>query len=115
MPVILPPLESIDVDAIVPVAIGPGCTRRDLPAPDGLRLWIVDIAAGAQWPWTDEHDATGEYVYVVSGELVEEDRRHGPGQFLVYGPWSRHRPRSDTGVRLFGMNPLASWTAHGPA
>jgi anti-sigma factor ChrR (cupin superfamily) len=69
-----------------------------------VRAWIVDIAAGAHWPYTDHHDAHGEEVYVVSGELIEGDRRYGAGHSLTFGPHSSHRPRSETGVRLFGIN-----------
>jgi anti-sigma factor ChrR (cupin superfamily) len=94
------------VDAAPLVTVGPGCTRRDLRTNAGARAWIVDIAPGAQWPHVDQHDALGEEVFVVSGELIEGDRRYGPGQHLSYAPNSRHQPRSDIGVRLFGFNLL---------
>ena len=94
------------VDAAPLVTVGPGCTRRDLQTNVGMRAWIVDIAPGAQWPHVDQHDAFGEEVFVVSGELIEGDRRYGPGQHLSYAPNSRHQPRSDIGVRLFGFNLL---------
>lgn len=97
-------LRAIHVDDVAVVVVGPGCTRRDLPSGDGVRAWIVDIAAGAQWPHTDHHDVQGEEVYVVSGELIEGDRRYSAGYSLTFGPHSSHRPRSDTGVRLFGIN-----------
>jgi anti-sigma factor ChrR (cupin superfamily) len=95
-----------EVEAVPVVAIGPGCTRRDLQTNDGVRAWIVDIAPGAQWPHVDHHDALGEEVFVVSGELIEGNRRYGAGQHLSYAPHSSHRPRSDFGVRLFGFNLL---------
>lgn len=95
-----------DVDALPEVIVGPGCTRRDLPANDGVRIWVVDIAPGAQWPHADHHGKFGEEVFVVSGELIEGDRRFGPGQHLSYPPHSIHRPRSEIGVRLFGFNLL---------
>jgi anti-sigma factor ChrR (cupin superfamily) len=100
----VPDVIATLVDAAPVVDIGPGCTRRDLPANAGVRTWIVDIAPGAQWPYVDHHDEYGEEVFVVSGELIEGDRRYGPGQHLCYAPGSSHQPRSDTGVRLFGIN-----------
>ena len=96
--------HAIDPNAIEPVHVGPGCTRRDLPANAGVRVWIVDMEPGAQWPYEDVHDATGEQVLILSGELIEGDRRLGPGTYLNFGPNSRHQPRTETGVRLFGLN-----------
>ena len=99
-------VRAKDVNAVSAIVVGPGCTRRDLPANDGVRIWIVDIAPGAQWPHVDRHGAFGEEVFVVSGELIEGERRYGPGQHLSYPPHSIHRPRSEIGVRLFGFNLL---------
>ena len=97
---------ATEIDAAPAVVIGPGCTRRDLPANAGARTWVVDIAPGAEWPCVDCHDEHGEEIFIVSGELIEGDRRYGPGQHLCYAPHSRHRPRSEIGVRLLGFNLL---------
>jgi hypothetical protein len=53
----------------------------------------------------DHHDI-GEEVYVVSGEMIEDERRFGPGTYLHFAPGSSHQPRTETGVRLFGLNLL---------
>jgi len=84
--------------------VGEGCYRYDLPEANGIRPWVVDIEAGAMWPQIDRHDATGESVFVVEGELIEGERRFGPGTFLQFGAFSEHQPRSESGVRLFGYN-----------
>jgi len=97
---------STVVETVSETRVGPGCTRRDLPANAGVRIWVVDIAPGAEWPRIDHHDEHGEEIFVVSGELIEGDRRYGPGQHLSYAPYSSHRPRSEIGVRLFGFNLL---------
>ena len=97
-------LRQVAVDSISPVAVGPGCTRYDLPSRPGIRAWVVDVAPGAIWPHVDRHDHLGEDVFVVSGELIEGDCRYGPGTFLHFDGDSSHRPRSDAGVRLFGFN-----------
>ncbi len=94
----------IDPDTIVPVVVGPGCLRRDLPTVGGLRAWIVDMAAGAEWPFVDQHDAYGEEVYVVSGEMIDGEQRIGAGSYVLFGSGSSHRPRTEIGVRLFGVN-----------
>ena len=107
-----PVMETASFDALTPedvepVEVGPGCFRRDLPSTAGARAWIVDIEPGSQWPYEDLHDVRGEQVWVVSGELIEGDRRFGAGTYLNYGPDSRHRPRTESGVRLFGFNVTA--------
>ncbi|NBC41360.1 cupin domain-containing protein [Corallococcus exiguus] len=103
----VPPWSSVRIDDIEPVVVGPGCLRRDLPGPRDVRVWVVDMAPGSQWPWVDVHD-TGEEVLVVSGELIEGEQRLGPGSYLFFPPASRHQPRTETGVRLFGINLVAS-------
>jgi hypothetical protein len=97
-------LTSVDVDLTSPVKVGEGCYRRDLPSRNGVRVWIVDIEPGAQWPHVDQHDTFGEDVFVVSGELIEGEEVFSPGTFLAFEPHSKHRPRTTTGVRLFGFN-----------
>ena len=97
-------LQHVNVDEVTPVTVGPGCTRYDLPGRSGMRAWIVDIEAGAAWPHVDRHDELGEDVFVVSGEMIEGEARYGAGTFLHFGPNSSHRPRSEKGVRLFGVN-----------
>lgn len=97
-------LTVIDPADVEPVVIGPGCLRRDLPNAGGLRAWIVEMAPGAQWPRIDRHDAYGEQVLVLEGEMIEGDRRIGPGSYLNFGAHSAHQPRTETGVRLFGVN-----------
>ena len=42
--------RATKINAAAVVIVGPGCTRRDLPANAGARTWVVDIAPGAEWP-----------------------------------------------------------------
>lgn len=96
--------DILRVEDVDPVVVGPGCLRRDLPGPEGLRVWMVDMAPGSVWPVVDEHD-TGEAVYVVAGEVIEDGQRFGIGTYLYFRPGSRHQPRTGKGARLFGINP----------
>jgi len=96
--------DVVDVDAAPQIQVGPGCVRRDLPSRSGVRIWIVDMAAGSEWPRVDIHDSHGEDIFVVLGELIEGDRTITAGRFVQFAPHSQHRPRTLTGVRLFGFN-----------
>jgi anti-sigma factor ChrR (cupin superfamily) len=99
-------ITHLVADEVEPVSVGPGCYRRDLPTIGNVRAWIVDMEPGAQWPHVDRHDDNGEELFVVSGELIEGEARYAAGSYLLYHPGSSHRPRTDSGVRLFGFNIL---------
>lgn len=96
----------LNPDDVPPVKVGPGCWRRDVPAAGNVRAWFVDMEPGAVWPHVDEHGEFGEVVLVVSGEVFEDDVRYPAGAYIFHGPNSSHRPRTETGVRLFGFNVL---------
>jgi hypothetical protein len=100
-------VDVIAVDALPEIQIGLGCVRRDLPSRSGVRIWIVDMAPGSEWPDIDVHDGNGEDIFVVRGELIEGNRTITAGSFVQFAPHSRHRPRTLTGVRLFGFNLLS--------
>lgn len=97
-------LQATNYELSTRVEVGPGCYRWDLPGENGVRSWVVEIQPGAQWPHVDMHDETGEVVFVVSGELIEGSERYGTGTYVLFGPLSRHQPRSERGVTLFGFN-----------
>jgi hypothetical protein len=97
-------LTPVIFEDCVPVIVGPGCVRRDLPSRQGVRTWVVEMEAGSEWPHIDQHDQWGEDVFVVDGEVIEGSQRYGPGTYLHFGPRSSHRPRTETGVRLVGFN-----------
>jgi hypothetical protein len=100
-------MRALQLEDAAPVEVGPGCLRRALPSTGGVRVWVVDMSPGSQWPHVDVHD-TGEGVYVVSGELIEGEQRFGPGTYLCFAPGSSHQPRTERGVRLLGFNLVAA-------
>jgi mannose-6-phosphate isomerase-like protein (cupin superfamily) len=95
--------QALQLDDAPGVEVGTGCLRRTLPAVPGVRTWVVDMAPGAQWPHVDHH-GTGESYYVIQGEIIEGDARYGAGTYVAFAPDTRHRPRTETGVRLIGFN-----------
>ncbi|HEX7150181.1 MAG TPA: cupin domain-containing protein [Thermoanaerobaculia bacterium] len=96
-------MNDLHIDDVTPLVVGPGCSRRDLPSTPGVRVWIVEMEPGSQWPHVDHHP-TGEEFLVLSGEVIEGERRFGPGTYVHFEPGSQHQPRTETGVRLFGIN-----------
>ncbi|MGW2825738.1 cupin domain-containing protein [Streptomyces sp. NPDC001443] len=101
-----PPVLALHVDDLPERRIAPGIVRRDLPATGRACGWLIDFAPGSRWPHVDTHDAEERY-YVLSGEVIEDGRRHGPGTYVVFAPGSSHRPRSETGARILGIDLLS--------
>jgi ChrR Cupin-like domain len=96
-------MQVVDVDSVAPVEVGPRITRRTLPTTDRAREWVIGFAPGSEWPYVDVHDHEERY-FVVTGEIIEGDHRFGAGSYVVFAPGSRHRPRSETGGRMLGIN-----------
>ncbi|SPL98386.1 anti-sigm factor, ChrR [[Actinomadura] parvosata subsp. kistnae] len=97
-------IVPVEVDEVPPMELAPGIHVRMLPGMPGIRTWVIDLAPGAEWPDLDAHETYGEAYFVVSGELIEGERTHGPGTYVAFGPETSHRPRTETGVRAFGFN-----------
>jgi hypothetical protein len=103
-------LTTFDIEDVAFTEVGLGCRRRALKARQGLRLWVVEMDPGAEWPHVDHHGPGGEDVLILSGELIEGERRLGPGTYMHFAANSSHRPRTETGARLYGFNLLTSAT-----
>ncbi|MFD3416916.1 cupin domain-containing protein [Streptomyces decoyicus] len=95
----------VHIDDVAPQEVAPGIVRRRLPATPYARGWLIDFAAGTEWPEVDVHAAEERY-FVVSGEVIDGGERHDPGSYVVFAPGSRHRPRSETGARMLGITVL---------
>lgn len=101
--IVVPAMQASRIDEIPPARIGAGCWRRDLSSDSSVRVWVVDMEPGSQWPYVDEHD-TGEHYCVLEGEVIEGTTRFAAGTYVRFLSGTRHRPRTDTGVRLLGFN-----------
>ncbi|MGW7575862.1 hypothetical protein [Streptomyces sp. NPDC054765] len=40
---------------------------------------------------------------MLSGEVIEGEERHGPGNYVVFAPGSRYRPRTERGARMLSI------------
>jgi hypothetical protein len=98
-------VAAVQVDDVAPVEVAAGIMRRPLTQTQYARGWLIDFAPGTEWPEVDVH-ATEERYYIVSGEVIEAEERHGPGTYVVFAPGSRHRPRTETGARMLGITIL---------
>ncbi|HEX5994531.1 MAG TPA: cupin domain-containing protein [Jiangellales bacterium] len=96
-------MQVVHVDDIEAVEVAPGIVRRRLPETDWARGWLIDFAPGTQWPAVDHHEGEERY-FVLSGEVIEGDQRHGVGTYVVFAPGSSHRPRTEIGARMLGVN-----------
>lgn len=67
----------VQVDEVAPVEVTPEIVRRRLPRIEYVGGWLIDFAPGVEWPEVDVH-APEERYYVLSGEVIEGDERHGP-------------------------------------
>ncbi|NEB40174.1 cupin domain-containing protein [Streptomyces sp. SID14515] len=93
----------VQVDDVEAHEVAPGILRRRLPGTEYARGWLIDFAAGTEWPEVDEH-RTEERYFVLSGEVIDGGERHGPGSYVVFAPGSEHRPRTETGARMLGIS-----------
>jgi quercetin dioxygenase-like cupin family protein len=98
-----PLVEAVHVDDIAPAEVAAGIVRRRLPATDFARGWLIDFAPGTEWPEVDHHHAEERY-FVISGEIIDNDRCYRAGTYVVFAPGSSHRPRSETGARIIGIS-----------
>lgn len=96
---------AVLVDEITPIEVAPGIVRRKLPMSEYAHSWLIDFAPGTQWPEIDLHTVEERY-FVLSGEVIEGEERHGPGTYVVFAPGSSHRPRTETGARMLGITVL---------
>ncbi|MCX5391985.1 cupin domain-containing protein [Streptomyces sp. NPDC006482] len=95
----------VQVSEVPTEEVVPGIVRRLLPETEHARSWLIDFAPGTEWPEVDVH-ASEERYYVLSGEIIEGQERHGAGSYVVFAPGSRHRPRTESGARLLGFTVL---------
>ncbi len=102
-------LDHVLVDAVPASEVAPGITRRDLLRGE-VDATVFDMLPGVGWPVVDHHDRD-EFIYVVSGELIEGTQRYDAGSYLHYQVGSSHQPRTETGVRILVLEAATVPTA----
>ncbi len=96
-------VHAVHIDDVPAVEVCAGIRRYRLPATDFARGWLIDFDPGAQWPEVDHHH-TEERYFVLSGEIIDNGERYPAGTYVVLAPGSSHRPHTETGARLLGIN-----------
>lgn len=91
------------LDDLPAVRVCEGIERRDFPPTDFARSWVIDFAPGSEWPTVDHH-STEERYFVLSGEIIDGAARYGAGTYVMFEAGSEHRPRSESGGRMLGIN-----------
>ncbi|MQY11898.1 hypothetical protein SRB5_20170 [Streptomyces sp. RB5] len=76
-----------------------GIRMAALPVTDRARGWILDFFPGTRWPEVDHH-AEEEHFYVLSGELIDGDRVHRAGDYVVMAAGTSHQPHTESGASL---------------
>ena len=79
---------------------GPGTVARaELHAFDGVRTYLARLAPGVNGV---EHDHPGgEEVFVLEGEIEDDDGAYPAGTWFRLPDGSRHQPRSPKGALLY--------------
>lgn len=97
------PVQIIRAADLPAVQVCPGVTQRNFPSSDHLIGWILDFEPGAEWPEATPHP-TEERYYVLSGEIIDNGERLPAGTYVIFAPGTTHRPRTDVGAQLLGVN-----------
>ncbi len=122
-------IHYIDVDLDAPTgdasgwkAIEPGARRRTLHVDRATKRAIVlvqwDPGYTISYLDTHEHD---EFLYILSGTFIDQNRACGPGTFIHNEPGSQHQPTTPDGCtylavispRFTGNDPEATTAAPG--
>lgn len=96
---------AVNVHDVPAVEVAPGIMRRQLAKTGSAGGWLIDFEPGTQWPVVDVHEAEERY-YVLTGEVIEGERRYGAGTYVVFSAGSRHQPRTEAGATMLGINIL---------
>jgi len=62
----------------------------------GLRSWLMKVEAGAFSP-LHAHDEI-EQIFVLEGSFYDQERRYGPGDYIVRTAGAMHTAGSDDGA-----------------
>ena len=82
----------------------PGYRRQTLvnDREAGTRIVLLQYDAGYELSYLDEH-SHDEYLYILSGTFVDQNRASGPGTFIHNRPGSSHQPSSPDGCTFLAF------------
>lgn len=99
-------ITYVETEAIPWVETAPGSRRKVLfedPA-TGQRTALVQWDAGYQVAKVDHHNH-GEYLYILSGTFVDQNRACGSGTYIHNRPGSEHQPHTPDGCTFLVFIP----------
>lgn len=97
------PTRRLDsTDARAWVETGPGRRRFVIFDEPGWpeKIYLSRLAPGVRIPHHD-HGAGGEELFVIEGEIADENGHYRAGTWLRLAPGSTHAPYSDSGCLLY--------------
>lgn len=97
-------MTYIDTDAADWEAIEPGARSRKLHTDrqNGQRIVMVEWDPGYSLSYRDEHEHD-EFLYIISGTFVDQNRSSGPGTYIHNEPGSWHQPHSPDGCTFLAF------------
>ncbi|MDX3760026.1 cupin domain-containing protein [Streptomyces sp. AK02-04a] len=96
-------VQFVNVDDVPCAEAGEGVKVGHIHVTDSATAWIVHFAPGSRLPQVDEHDGE-EHYFVLRGDLIDGDRHHRAGDWVVMPAGSSHQPGTDTGAVLLGIS-----------
>jgi anti-sigma factor ChrR (cupin superfamily) len=90
-------ITYLDTDAMAWEPLIAGARRKTLHSSEsGRRIQLVQWDAGFALPYREEH-GHDEFLLIVEGDFVDQNRSCGPGTFVHNRPGSWHQPHTTTG------------------
>ncbi|HEX2173597.1 MAG TPA: cupin domain-containing protein [Dehalococcoidia bacterium] len=99
-------IKYVDTSALEWEEAAPGSRRKTLfnDPVTGERTSLIQWDPGYHVANVDEHPY-GEYLYILSGTFVDQNRTSGPGTYIHNRPGSSHQPHTPDGCTFLVIRP----------